>query len=129
MKPHKEELPMVLLGARLRALRLRRGVSQQEVARQLQVDRTTYTKYENGRVCPDHQALVRLAEYHGVTLDCLLGREEMADEAAVSDADDYKWTLSLPERQLVQMFRQLPEELKTAMVKEMEKSYLQNKQS
>ena len=45
MKPHKEELPMVLLGARLRALRLRRGVSQQEVARQLQVDRTTYTKY------------------------------------------------------------------------------------
>ena len=71
MKPVKDALPMTLLGARLRALRQQQGLTQSEMAKKLSVDRTTYTKYENGRVSPDHQALVCIAELHGVTVDFL----------------------------------------------------------
>lgn len=127
MKPHKEELPMTLLGARLRELRRRSGLTQGEMAKRLSVDRTTYTKYENGRVSPDHQALVCLAELHGVSVDCLLGREEMTAELSVAEPRDYKWELTLPERQMIQMFRQLSEEEQVALVKQVEKDFRNHK--
>lgn len=123
MKPHKEQLPMALLGARLRVLRKREGLTQEGMAKKLSVDRTTYTKYENGRVCPDYQALVCLAEMFGVTVDCLLGREELSGELALAEPKDYRWELTLPERQLVQMFRQLTEEEQVQWVKQAEENF------
>ena len=123
MKPRKEELPMTLLGARLRELRRRSGLTQSEIAKRLPVDRTTYTKYENGRVSPDHQALVNLAELHGVTVDCLLGREELTAETALAELKEYAWTLSLQERQLIQTFRQLSEDEQAEMAKKIIEAY------
>lgn len=123
MKPQKEQLPIALLGARLRVLRKRSGLTQEDMAKQLSVDRTTYTKYENGRVCPDHQALVHLAELHGVSVDCLLGREELVEDLALAEPRDYAWQLTLPERQLIQMFRQLSEEEQKVLAKQIEESF------
>ncbi len=128
MKPHKEQLPTVLLGTRLRALRKRMGLTQGDMAQKLSVDRTTYTKYENGRVSPDYQALVSLAETFGVTVDCLLGREELYEELSLAEPRDYKWELTLPERQLIQMFRQLTEEEQLILVKKAEEDFRSRKQ-
>lgn len=123
MKPHKEQLPMALLGARLRVLRKRMGLTQGDMAQKLSVDRTTYTKYENGRVSPDYQALVSLAEMFGVTVDCLLGREELHEELSLAEPRDYKWELTLAERQLIQMFRQLTEEEQIDFLKKTEEDF------
>jgi len=128
VKPHKEQLPTVLLGTRLRALRKRMGLTQGDMAQKLSVDRTTYTKYENGRVSPDYQALVSLAETFGVTVDCLLGREELYEGLSLAEPRDYKWELTMPERQLIQMFRQLTEEEQLILVKKAEEDFRSRKQ-
>lgn len=103
MKPTRPSEPMEAFGARIRALRRGCGMTQQAVADRLQIHRTTYTKYEIGCVTPDQQGLVRLAEIFGVTVDRLLGR----DEIIVADGTDSTPELTPRERILLQMFRQL----------------------
>lgn len=126
MRPVRDSIPVILLGERLKALRKQRGLTQQGVADRLRVDRTTYTKYENGRVCPDQQGLVMLAELFGVTVDFLLGRDDLP-AAPVLEDDGGAMALQLTEQEklLLQMFRQLSpaerEELtKTARIRFME---------
>lgn len=58
---------------RLRQLRKGKGLTQQQMADTLGVDRTTYTKYENGASEPNIATLRQLAAIFGVTLDYLLG--------------------------------------------------------
>lgn len=127
MKPVKDALPMTLLGARLRALRQQRGLTQSEMAKKLSVDRTTYTKYENGRVSPDHQALVCIAELHGVTVDFLLGRDDVPASLSVADSREHNVELTLSEMRLLQMFRQLSEEEKKALITQIDVTYHERK--
>lgn len=61
----------------LRKLRKEKQLYQKDVAAYLGIDRTTYVKYETGASQPDHETLARLADYFGVTVDYLLGREEL----------------------------------------------------
>ena len=63
------------LGAKLTALRLEKGVTQDEVANALDISNKTVSKWENGSSSPDIERLVRIAEYFGVSSDFLLGLE------------------------------------------------------
>lgn len=56
----------------LKSLREQHGLSQQEVADKLKIDRTTYVKYESGSSKPVRK-LSELAALFGVTTDYLLG--------------------------------------------------------
>lgn len=111
MKPTRDTEPMALFGARLREMRRANHMTQQTVADQLCIDRTTYSKYESGRVSPDHQGLLTLATLFDVTVDQLLGRED-----AASLAHDPNEELSDQEKLLLQMFRQLSAEEQNALV-------------
>lgn len=62
-----------IMTARLKELRLNKGVSQIEVARWLSVSRTSYTKYETGVYEPSIETLIKLAEFYGVTVDYIIG--------------------------------------------------------
>lgn len=62
------------LSSRLKELRSTKGVKQAEVATYLNVDRSTYGKYETGDSSPDYDKLVMLANYFHVSVDYLLGR-------------------------------------------------------
>lgn len=64
----------------LKQLRLNKNVLQKDVAKYLDVDRTTYVKYERGDSEPNHDILIKLADYFDVTVDYLLGREEKPSE-------------------------------------------------
>lgn len=108
MKQAKDTLPMVQFGQRIRALRQQHDLTQQAVADRMCVDRTTYNKYEAGRVSPDHQGLMCLAELYGVTVDSLLGREESLEFSVANDAETME--LNHQEQMLVQMYRQLSTE-------------------
>ncbi len=82
-----------MLGARIATLRRAAGLSQGELARQLQVSASAIGMYEQGRREPSAEILVALSRIFGVTVDYLLtgraaGEEEtvaLAMESVLSD--------------------------------------------
>ena len=60
---------MEILGKRLAMRRKEMGLTQEKVATRVKIDRTTYTKYEKGRVDPSLEILCSLAQ----VLDCSVG--------------------------------------------------------
>lgn len=62
----------------LKELRTKKGVYQKDVASFLQIDRTTYVKYENGDSEPNLAMLNKIADFFDVSIDYLLGRKEKA---------------------------------------------------
>jgi len=60
---------------RLRELRIKKKLTQDEFAKILGIARTTYSGYENGSREPDYNTLVKIADYFGVSTDYLLGRD------------------------------------------------------
>lgn len=60
---------------RIRDLREDRELSQQELAKLLNVSQTTYSRYETGKLDIPTQALIALAKFYGVSVGYLLGVE------------------------------------------------------
>lgn len=69
----------ILKYARIRDIRVDRGLTQKQVAEILHVKQNTYSQYEIGMVNYPLEAVVTLAEYYGVSIDYLVG---LTDEAA-----------------------------------------------
>ncbi len=63
----------LVCGARIRELRIERGLSQGALASRIQVSKTMVTKYERGRNMPPAAALMRLASVLRVPVDTVLG--------------------------------------------------------
>lgn len=63
----------VEIGQRIRELRLERGLTQKELAEQLGIDRSNYSKYELGKLELNNEMLVALAKFFNETTDFLLG--------------------------------------------------------
>lgn len=61
---------------KVRELRLAANLSQQAVADQLGVDRTTVTCWENGTSMPRADLLPKLADLLKCTIDALFGRDQ-----------------------------------------------------
>ena len=61
-----------MLGARIASLRRRDGLSQAQLAKQLQVSASAVGMYEQGRREPGAQILVKLAKIFSVSTDYLL---------------------------------------------------------
>ena len=56
-----------LIGARLKAHRLSKNVTQANVAEAMDCEVTTIGRYESGAHSPDGEQLIRLANYFGVS--------------------------------------------------------------
>lgn len=67
---------MSLIGERLREARIRRGLTQAEVAEKLGVTRSVIARYESGINDPPSENISKLAEILGVSADYLLGRTD-----------------------------------------------------
>jgi len=61
---------------KLKELRTEKGLTQQQLANILKIDRSNYSKYELGKLEPNNDMLVTLAKYFQVTTDYLLGLED-----------------------------------------------------
>ncbi|MCL5780886.1 MAG: helix-turn-helix domain-containing protein [Firmicutes bacterium] len=66
-----------MLSARLAYLRKEKDKTQEEMANFLGITRPAYTAYESGRRQPDYSTIQKLADYFNVTVDYLLGRDEL----------------------------------------------------
>ncbi len=62
------------MGTQIARLRKERGLTQEALARELNVTNQAVSKWESGQSCPDLQLLPQLADLFGVTIDTLFGR-------------------------------------------------------
>lgn len=75
----------MLLGEKLRKLRIARKLSQEQLADELRVSRQAISKWELGESIPDTENLISLSKFYGVSLDYLL-----LDELNVSNELEIK---------------------------------------
>lgn len=67
---------------RFKELRIKKGLTQQNLADLLKIDRTSISKYENGKQLPEIEILKDMAKFFNVTTDYLLGRSDTPDIVA-----------------------------------------------
>ena len=61
----------------LKALRNKKGVSQQQLADSIEVSQQSINKYENHSIEPDISTLASLADYFSTSIDFLVGHTEI----------------------------------------------------
>lgn len=66
---------------RLKELRLKKGLTQKEVAEQFGIKQPNYQQWESGKRKPSSETLQKFADFFGVSMDYLAGKEE-EDELA-----------------------------------------------
>ena len=71
---------------RLKELRLANGLTQKELAKSIEVGRTTISEYESGKIVPKHEGLLKLANYFNVSVDYLTG---VSDEPATRQHNEH----------------------------------------
>lgn len=64
---------------RIKNLRLSKDITQSELCDAIEVNRITYSGYENCRAEPPMEVLVRIADYYHVSLDYIAGRTKSMD--------------------------------------------------
>jgi len=76
---------MSFIGDKIRALRIKAGLTQQQLAEKLGgISASTVGMYEQGRRTPDMAMIIRLGELFGVSTDSLLGvREESCETTEI----------------------------------------------
>ena len=60
----------------IRDLRLNRGLSQVELAKELFVTKQCVSNWENGNIIPSVEMLIKIAKYFSVSTDYLLGLDD-----------------------------------------------------
>ena len=63
----------------LREIRKKRGLSQQQVAMDMNISREALSYYENGKRSPDISMLIALSDYFNVSIDYLIRGCEFDD--------------------------------------------------
>lgn len=107
---------MFVIGNRIRELREKNDINQQDLARYLKVAKSTLSQYETGSRIPNDDIKKAIAEKFNVSVDYLLGLTDIPD--TINDyiakqkktgtqpaADEY----SADERKIIDMYRQLSE--------------------
>lgn len=105
----------------LRNFRKEKDYSQEYLAIKLDVTRQTISKWENGTAMPDLKKLVELAEFFEVSMDDLLGLENVSseklennNEEKIKNANEY--TNQLVERISESQYASKYKRLKTALI-------------
>ena len=76
------------ISARLRELRTMKGVSQDTVAESCEISRVGLARYETGQRVPVVKIASRLAEYYGVSVEYLLGKDSSEPQEKAHTPDD-----------------------------------------
>ncbi|MDR6884868.1 helix-turn-helix transcriptional regulator [Bacillus sp. 3255] len=67
---------MLTLGEKIRSLREKRSLKQEDLAEMIDKKRTDISSYEIGRTMPNAETLIKIADVFRVSVDYLLGRTE-----------------------------------------------------
>ena len=64
---------------RLKQLRIKKNIKQQDLAKALNVTKQSVSNWENGKRLPNIEILIQLADFYNCSLDYLVGRELKED--------------------------------------------------
>ena len=79
---------MADFASRLKALRVRRGLRQKDLASALGLAQTTIANYEQKLRFPDESTLVKIADYFTVSFDELMGRDNGSSGASAVPSEE-----------------------------------------
>ena len=91
------------LSEKLYMLRKKSGLSQEQLAEQLNVSRQAISKWESGQSIPESDKLITISQYFNVTLDCLLkedaekdvSSDNVQEDNSLQSPDRTKWLLGI----------------------------------
>lgn len=63
------------IGAKLKELRIAENLTQEQLAKNLNISRVNYTRYETDKVRPDYETLIKIADYYDISLDEIFDRK------------------------------------------------------
>lgn len=69
-------LEVMYLRNNLKELRKRKGLTQLAVQMQTGIEQSLLSKYENGERVPPTEALMRLADFYGTSMDYIMARTD-----------------------------------------------------
>lgn len=105
----------IVLAQRLRQLRRMKDLTQRELAEAVHLSPATIGLYEVGKRLPDHNTLVKLADFFNVSVDYLLGRTDdpspPEDLRQVSDIDLSRVIVGTHRRGQLDLDTETPEDL------------------
>ena len=78
------------IGKRIALLRKEKGLTQEELAKHMDVSPQAVSKWENDQTCPDISALPKLAKLFGVSVDELLEGKEALPAVRVLPPEERK---------------------------------------
>ena len=67
----------------IKDLRLKRGITQSELANLCGVHQTAVSQWEKGRTLPDKNTLVKLSDIFGVSIDTLMNKNPVAKQNSI----------------------------------------------
>lgn len=76
------------LSEKLYALRKKSGLSQEQLAEQLNVSRQAISKWESGQSVPESEKLLTISNYFNVSLDYLMKEDDEQDDLSVDRGND-----------------------------------------
>lgn len=96
----------------LRELREKRGLTLEQVAEKLDLRNQYVSNYELGKRKPDYDTLSKFADFYGVTVDYLLGREQKETAPTPESEreiglDDFTYAFNGEVRELTESDKQL----------------------
>lgn len=105
----------------LKELRQRKHLTQQELATILDINLSSYQKYErpNNTIKPSIDALIKIADFYGVTVDYLLGREPAPLPANTMEVLGIE--KSVDDDEFMKLYNELPDYAKQIFVDVMAK--------
>lgn len=120
------QLMKIRINERLRELRIKSGYTQNQIAKILNIDRSTYSYYEIGKTMPDVSALILLAKVFNISISELLAEESSPSSVADSGAksnyirgkknSSHIYELSPLEKELVGLFRACSDDQKEKLL-------------
>ena len=69
------QVEMLNLGQKLKEQRRAEKLTQEQLAKKLNISRVNYTRYETGAVRPDYETVILLADFYEISLDELFDRK------------------------------------------------------
>lgn len=81
------------------------NISQVEFAKILNVASNTISQYETGLREPDIKTLIKIAKYFNISVDYLIGNEEIKKDTVKSD-------LTEEEKQILNYYKSIPDKYK-----------------
>ena len=85
------------IGEKLKNSRMNAGMTQEQIAEQINVSRQTISNWENGKSLPDVISLIKISDLYQISLDDLLKGDSKMMEKIEKDTDTglTKWLMSL----------------------------------